>query len=136
MLALPPVDLLVGSGRVGGVPPGQPAQLGDVGHVIGPPPLGRPQDARDLVQRLVVAASVGGQVDRLGQAPVELVRRTVVADQLEDGGERGRLELDAAIWVSAVQVPVPMSAAPISTEWRPSGPTRIVAADPGSRYIG
>src|SRR6266542_3554271 len=42
----------------------------------------------------------------------------------------------AAIWVSAVQVPVPKSAAPISTWYRPSGPTRIVATDPGSRNTG
>ena len=33
---LPPVDLIVGRDRVGGVPSGQPDQLGDVGHVVCP----------------------------------------------------------------------------------------------------
>jgi hypothetical protein len=48
----------------------------------------------------------------------------------------GAPSASAAIWVSAVQVPVPMSAAPIRTVYRPSAAAWIVAADPGRRKVG
>ena len=42
----------------------------------------------------------------------------------------------AAIWVSAVHVPVPMSAAPISTTYRPSSSKVILAFEPGILKTG
>ncbi len=48
----------------------------------------------------------------------------------------GTPSASAAIWVSAVQVPVPRSAAAIRTVQWPSGPIRTVAAFPGKRGEG
>jgi hypothetical protein len=42
----------------------------------------------------------------------------------------------AAIWVRAVQVPVPMSVAPISTAYRPFSWNVILAFEPGNLKTG